>query len=798
MVTTASESVRPPQYVGASVLRVEDRKFLMGKGEYLDDITPPGVLQAAFLRSPHPHARIRGIDVSGARTVGGVVGVFTGHDLLESVAPMVTGLPIPDEEVRTCFRRALPVDKVRHVGEAVAVVVARSRYIAEDACDLIEVEWEPLPAVVDAERSLVPDAPLIDEDLPDNNVVHLEVAGGDGGTAFAEADHVFSKRFHNGRSHAAPLETRGIIADYDPASRVMTLWMSNQMPHLTRTMLAEPLGIPENKLRIIAPEVGGGFGLKAHVFAEDLIIPALSRLLQQPVKWIEDRYENLAASAHAREVRVDLEIAVKSDGTFLGFRERILGDPGAYSCDPYTPLIDVLMAGMCLPGVYNVPNVEFVADAPLTNKCQTGAYRATGMVVVQTVREMLIEEIARELGTDPVELRVKNCIPPEPYKTALGQQYDGGSYAESLRMAQEMLGYEALRARQANLRKEGRYLGIGFSANIEPSGWSTPIARAHGWKSETFAFFDAASVTMEPDGSIIVTTGLHSHGQSLETTLAQVAADRLGARLEDVTVVQGDTASAVYGMGTYASRGAVVGAGSISRAAGEVRTKLARLASEALEASPDDMELEDGRAFVRGAPDRGMTFGEIANFAYFGYTRRPADLEEPAPTSTRSYEPKECYSNATMAAVVEVDAETGEVDVQRFVAVEDCGTMLNPMVVEGQVTGGVAQGIGAALYEELVYNEDGQFLSGNLVDFLYPSFVEIPSIEVAHIETPSPATEGGVKGMGEGGLMAAPAAILNAVADAVSPLGVKIHRSPVTPSSLLAQILEAQDAPDRI
>ena len=385
-MTIPSERVRPPKYVGASVLRVEDRKFLMGKGKYLDDITLPGMLQAAFLRSPHPHARIRSIDVSRARAVEGVLGVFTGHDLLDSVAPMVVGLPIPDEEVRTCVRRALPVDKVRHVGEAVAVAVARSRYVAEDACDLIDVEWETLPAVVDAERALAHDAPLIDEDLPDNNVVHLEVAGGDGKTVFAEADHVFSKRFYNGRQHAAPLETRGVIADYDPASRVMTLWMSNQMPHLTRTMLTEPLGVPENKLRIIAPDVGGGFGLKAHVFVEDVVIPALSRLLGQPVKWIEDRYENLAASAHSREVRVDLEIAVNSDGTFLGFRERILGDPGAYSCDPYTPLIDVLMTGMCLPGVYKVASADFVADAPLTNKCQTGAYRATGMVVVQTVR----------------------------------------------------------------------------------------------------------------------------------------------------------------------------------------------------------------------------------------------------------------------------------------------------------------------------------------------------------------------------------------------------------------------------
>ena len=520
---------------------------------------------------------------------------------------------------------------------------------------------KPLPAIVSAEQALEPDAPLIDEDLPDNNVVHLETAGGDREGAFAKADHVFSKHFHNGRSHAAPLEPRGLIADFNPATGEITMWMSNQMPHLTRLMLTGPLGVPENKLRIIAPDVGGGFGLKAHLFVEDLVIPVLARLLGMPIKWIEDRYESLTASSHAREVTTDLEIAVKSDGTFLGFHERILGDTGAYSPDPYTPLIDVLMAGMCLPGVYKVENVEFVADAPLTNKCQTGAYRATGMVVVQTVREMLIEEIARELDVDPVELRLKNFIPSEPYQAALGQRYDGGSYSESLRKVQELIDYGAVRAHQEKLRKDGRYLGIGFSANIEPAGWSTPIARAHGWKADTFAFFDSASVTMEPDGTITVTTGLHSHGQSLETTLAQVAADRLGARLEDIKVVQGDTESAVWGMGTYASRSAVIGVGSINRAASDVRTKLIRLAAEALEANPDDIELKDGQAFVAGAPHKGMSFQEIATFAYFGYTRRPADLEEPALTSTRSYEPGESYSNISMAAIVEVDVETGEV-----------------------------------------------------------------------------------------------------------------------------------------
>ena len=792
MATT--DRTRPPQYLGARVMRVEDPRFLRGGGQYIDDIALPGMLHAAFCRSPHPHARIKSIDVGATRQLAGVRGVFTGESLKELVGPLVTGLD--HEHIRVLEQRVLPLDRVRHVGEAVAVVVATSRYIAEDACDLIEVEWEPLPYVMDAEEAMKPDAPLIDDSIPDNNTLHLDYEGGNVEEGLAGSDRVYTRKFYFGRQSASPLETRGLIADYDAASEMLTIWMSNQMPHLTRTMISTPLGLPEGRIRIIAPDVGGGFGLKAHVFVEDLIVPVLSRQLLRPIKWIEDRHENLAASGHAREIHYECDIGVNEDGTFTTIYGRLLGNNGAYNNYPYCAFIDVGMGGNLLPGMYDWQHARYVSDAPLTNKCQTSAYRATGMVVGNSMREIMIDEIARDMDIDPVEMRLQNTIPPDPYVNALGHKYDGGSYAEALKKAAEALDYEGFRQRQRELLEDGRYLGIGFSTCVEPAGWATEHARAHHWGEGfgTFGgYFDSASVTVEPDGSVTVTTGLHSHGQSHETTFAQVAADALGVRLEDVRVRQGDTASAVYGVGTYASRSSVLGAGTIMRAGADVRAKLVRIAAHELEADPADIELYDGRAHVRGSPDKTIDVTQLAQLAYFGHTNRPADLEEPALTSTRSYDPPESYNNSTFGAIVEVDIETGIIDLQRFAAVEDCGTMLNPNVVEGQVAGGAAQGIGMALYEEVCYDEEGQLQTGSLVEFLYPSMMEVPDIEAEHIETPSPVTAAGVKGLGEGGLLTTPAAVVNAAADALAPLGVALDRLPLNPDYVLSRIRAARE-----
>lgn len=780
-------------YIGARIPRVEDRRLLRGKGRYLDDVELPDLAEAAFVRSPFAHARIRSIDVEAARRLDGVAGVFTGHDVNHLVNPMVAGRDDYGQralgpDVRETARLLLPTEKARHVGEAVAVVVARDRYVAEDACELIEVDWEPLPAVVDAEAALLPDAPRIDEALPDNNIVHSALERGDVERAFAEAEHVFRKRFYHGRCYAAPLETRGNIADWSDPNAKLTVWVSTQLPHLMRTYIAGILGISEGKLHVIVPDVGGGFGLKAHLFPEDVLIPVLSRLLARPVKWIEDRYEGIAASSHAREVRCDLEAAVDGSGKILAFRAGILGNVGAYSPNPYTPWIDVGMTAKCLLGPYDVPNVSYTTDAPLTNKCQTGAYRGVGQTVSQAARESLVDDIARALEIDPVELRLRNSIPPEPRTNALGHEYDGGSYEECLRRACEVIGYEDLRARQSQLREQGRYLGIGFCFFMEHGAWGSRTYRAHGADRP---FIDVVRITMEPDGSVVVATGLTSSGQGHQTAFAQVAAEVLGARLEDIEVIQADTERTPFSMGTRGSRSGVVGSGAIMRAASDVREKLVKIAAHALEVDPEDIELAGGKATVRGAPAQELSFFEIAQIAYFAPERRPPDLDEPALVATRSYDPDPAYGNGTVVAVVEIDAETGIVKVEDILVVDDCGVMLNPLLVDGQVCGGIAQGLGQTLLEEVVYDEDGQLLSATLMDFLFPTANDVPEIRVEHIVTPSPTTESGMKGVAESGIIAGPAAILNAVADALSPFGVEVNRIPIGPDDVRALLREA-------
>jgi carbon-monoxide dehydrogenase large subunit len=789
-MATEPLTVRPPQYVGARVLRVEDKKYLMGRGKYLDDLTLPGMLHAAFVRSPYAHARIKSIDVTAARELEGVVAVLTGDDLADISTPLVAELQ--REEVHPVTKELLPTDKARHVGEAIAVVVAESRYLAEDGCQLVDIEWDPLPVVLDAEAALRGEPALIHDDLPNNCVAHIEFDTGAVDEAFAKADHVFKKRFHAGRSHAQPLETRGVMADYEVSTDHLTIWSSTQLPHFLRTLIAPHIKMAERNLTVIAPDVGGGFGLKCHVYAEEAIIPIAARQLGRPVKWVEDRIEHLAASGHAKEIIMDLEIAVMDDGTFTGFRGHYIGDGGAYSGFPWTSLIDPLAAASLLPSLYDVREFAYTVDAALTNKCQTTAYRGPGMAPGHMGRETLIDDIAHKLGIDPVELRVKNTIGPEPYVTANGMRFDGGSYVESIRLAQELVDYDGFRERQAEARAQGRYLGIGFSPFVEAGTWGSQGAQALGFPAE---FYDTASVTVEPDGSVTVTTGTFNHGQGHHTSLAQVAADRLGVRIEDVRIVDGDTSKAVWGAGTYASRSAVVAGGAIRKAAADVRDKLLALAGRMLEASPDDIELYDGHATVKGVPGKTIPVAQLAGVGYFGGALRPED-QEPALTATRYYDPPQTYSNGTIVAIVEVDGGTGHVDVQRIVAVEDCGTMLNPLIVEGQVHGAVAQGIGAALYEACEYDANGQLLSGTLMDFLYPSTMEVPNIEVSHLETPSPVTEGGMKGMAEGGTIAAPAAVLNAITDALSPFGAEIVHSPVRPSDVL-ELMSAGMAADR-
>ncbi len=775
------------KYIGMSVLRTEDPVFLTGRAHYTDDIHLAGMVHAAFLRSPHPHAKILSIDKERALAIPGVHAVYTQADFDPILGPFVTTVQRP--EVLTVTRSIMDSTVARFVGQPIALVLADSRYIAEDGVDEIDVEWEPLEAVMDAERALAPDAPILREELGTNNFAHIEFQRGDVDGLFAKADKVFSKRFHHGRFGAQPLEGRGVIADWDTHSNELTMWTSTQVPHLIRTFTAGPLGIPESKVRVIADHVGGGFGMKAHVFDEEALIPAASKLLGKPVKWTEDRYEDLAASLHSKEMIVDLEIAMDKDNNFLAFRGYYLGVAGAWPAHPWTSLIDTLPAASLLPSIYDIQAVATSLDSPFTNRCPSGAYRGVGWTPGHVARESFIDDIARELDVDPVALRLQNAIPDEPFVTVTGMKYDGGSYSASIRKTMEMLDYENLRKKQADLRTEGRYLGIGFSPYVEPTAWGSEVAKANGFAAE---YFDAANVTIEPDGSVTVTTGCHNHGQAHYTTLAQVAADTLGVAFESIRVIENDSTQAVYGTGTYASRTAVVAGGAIMRAGKEVRDKIIRLAAHAMEVSPDDVELADGVASVKGVPDKTMSMAELGFLSYYGGANRVPDTE-PMLTATRSYDPPETYSNGTITAVVEVDAETGKVDLQYMACCEDCGTMLNPMVVDGQMMGAIAQGIGGAMYEELAYDENGQFLAASLMDYLYPSTAEVPHIDIAHIETPSAVTEGGIKGMGESGVIAAGAAVVNAIADAVSAFGkVQVRKTPLGPSDVLDLIREAR------
>ncbi|MEA2402909.1 MAG: aerobic carbon-monoxide dehydrogenase large subunit [Thermoleophilaceae bacterium] len=777
-----------PGNVGARVPRIEDPRFLTGKARYIDDLAFPNALHAAFVRSPYAHARILSVDATAALELEGVAAVYSGADLESVVGPLTAGGGRP--EIIATEQRVLPVDRALYAGEPVVVVLAESRYLAEDACELVRVKWEALPAVLNPEEAMRPDAPILHEGAPDNNTGHIEDSAGEVEGAFARADHVFFSRFHTGRYAAMPLEPRGVAAEWDDGEGVMRLWSATQIPHVIRRALSTPLGILENRIEVIAPMLGGGFGLKSHVFVEEALLCALARLVGRPVKWIEDRYEHLAASTHAKELIAEMELAVAADGTFLGLRGHYTTDAGAYSCIPYTAMINTLDGATISASLYAIENVAYVVDAPFTNKCQMGAYRGIGWGPVQTAREVLIDQAAAALGRDPVELRLQNIIPSAPYRAALGQTYDGGSYREAVERVCELVDYQDFRARQARLREEGRYIGIGITPYIEVAGLSSEMARANSLND---AYTDQSRVTVEPDGSVTITTGLHSHGQGHETTFAQVAADRLGVTMDSIRLVQGDTRITAYGMGTFASRSAVIGTGVISKAAAVVRERMVDIAAHMLECAPEDVDLVDGRAAVAGVPNRFVTVADIAQFAYWGGVEQPPELDYDL-SAIGSYKPGEVYTNGAIAAIVEVDVETGEIDLQKIVTVTDCGTMLNPMIVEGQVAGAVAQGIGGALYEDIVYSDDGQLLTTSLMEYLYPTTAEVPPMVLEHIETPSPNTEGGVKGVGEAGTIATPGAIANAIADALRPFGVRIESSPIGPSQVLDLLQGADEA----
>lgn len=786
-MSTTTQMTGATKQIGARRKRTEDPQMLMGKAKYVDDISLPGMVEIAFLRSTHGHARIKRIQLDKARAHPDCIDIITGQEFdigTTTFVPKTLGVLKP---VSTPF---IAKDKVRYVGEIMAVVVAPNRYIAEDIVDLIEVEYEGLRAYADVEDAMVEGATLLHEELGTNIYYSDSFSKGDVKGAFAQADLVVREKVKTGRTSAAPMETRGVIASWG-WDDTLTVWSSTQMPYPLRTYIAVNLKIPEQLIRVIAPTVGGGFGQKAHFFPEEFILPWVARKLRKPVKWTEDRREHLLSAAHAKQNTIYMDIALKKDGTILAMKMKSIGDSGAYSLFPWSGLIEPVVGNNGSPGAFTVANVEYETIVCLTNKMSTGAYRGVGWSAVCFARDMVLTKAAALLGLDITDIFLKNMIRKDefPYTTATNQTYDSGDYARVLGKCMEVSDYAEMK-KGPRLQADGKLRGVGIAFFVEQTNWGSRSAQESGFPA---TLHDTTTVEIDPSGKVTIRSGQFSHGQGLRTTLAQVAADTLGVPFEDIVVLDGDTATGAYGMGTFASRSAVIGGGTVMRAAGDVRTKLLKIAAHVMEANAADLTIEEGRIFVKGSPDRAMTVAEIAYITYFDRFRRPDENEvEPVLSATRHYDPPAAYANGSHAVIIELDPQTGVLDIKRIVAVEDCGNMINPKIVEGQMRGGAAQGIGMGLLESLDYDNNGQLRNASFMDFLIPNARTLPDIECAHIVTPSPYTEGGFKGAGEAAMLSIHIALANAVADALREYGPLVPMStPVGPQQVMDLIASA-------
>jgi aerobic carbon-monoxide dehydrogenase large subunit len=785
MPDASDPGIPPRRYVGAAISPRETRKLVLGRGTYIGDLTQPRMLHAAFVRSPHAHARILRIDADAARRAPGIEAVLTGADLAKVVAPLRMAPPI--DGLLPMEMPILPTDKVRFVGDPVACVIGATPYQVEDACALVEVEYQPLSAVVDPERTQEPGQPLVDEAVPANRPYRGVFGHGDVDAALAAADRIVTARFHQGRQTHAPMEPRGCLASWLPGDGTLTFWHATQIPHPIRSALAARLGLAESAVRVITPDVGGGFGQKIPLYREELATAAASKLLERPVRWIETRRENLMAALHAREDIVTVRAAVKEDGTILGVDAEILADFGAYAYFPANYMARVI--GMMIPGAYRMQEYRYTLTTVLTNKCPSGPYRAP-MLICAWVTEGTVDAIARELGLDPVEVRRRNMLSDDdlPYATATELTYRSVYPRETLERALAAVEYPALRQAQQQARAEGRIVGIGIATYVEPNTYGSAFYKTAGIAGSGH---DAAIVRVEPSGAISAQIGVVSQGQTHQTTVAQALADAFTVPIEQVRVLSGDTAAAPYGMGTRGARGGVVSAGAALGAARILTEKLVRIAAHLLETPVDDLELSAGRVQIKGAPETGFAVAQLAQKAYLAPTDLPPGME-PGLEATHAFDPPALtFSSGTHVCAIEIDAETGRIAIIRYLIVEDCGTMLNPKVVEGQVLGATVQGLAGALSEEIVYDADGQNLSGTLLDYALPTAGRLPLFEVHHLGRPDPNTPLGMKGMSEGGTMGASAAISNAVADALSPLGLCASRQPFTARRLAERLRTA-------
>ena len=772
----------PLRYTGMRIKRLEDPRLLTGRGRYLDDLGLPRMLVASFVRSPYAHARIVRIDTAAARALPGIVAVVTADDLRAVTKPLAPRLD--GRGFTPTAWPALADGVARFGGEAVAAVVATDPYVAADARELVTVEWEAKPVVAS-----------IDQALASNQILfQRRHRQGDVDGAFARAAIVLRQTFEHGRCAPSPLEPRGILADWD--GDALTIWSANQAPSIMRTALADALGLPHAQVRIVSPDVGGGFGLKMQVFPEDVAVAALARRLGRPVKWLEERRENLAAASQARAQRTAVEIAAAADGTVLALRSRVMSDNGAYHAYPTTGVLEPLGTASIMPGPYRITAYEFEALALATNKPPLGAYRGVGMTMGAFVAERMLDLVAERLKLDPADVRRRNLIPREayPFTSATGYTYDSGDYPKALEEALAAVEYDKLRREQEAARAEGRLVGIGIACYTEYTGMGSAGFRRRG--AVEVPGIEAATVTVDADATVRCALSFPTQGQGHATTIAQIVADRLGLALEDVRLQRVDTAESPRGSGTFASRGTVAMLGTAAVAADRVGDKLRALAAHRLEAAAPDVELAGGRAFVRGFPDRSIALAEITRIAYSPPRGGLPDGLAPGLEATVYCDlPGPTFSGAVHVAVVEVDPGTGRVTVRRYALVEDCGRVINPLIVEGQIHGAVAQGIGEALLESVVYDDDGQLLTATLMDYALPRADDLPLLEIGHLETPSPITPGGVKGMGEGGTIGAPATIANAVADAVRRLGVQITTLPIRPESLLGRSVTGRERP---
>src|SRR5579863_6790713 len=756
--------------VGKRIRRKEDPRLITGAATYVDDIKLPGMHYATIVRSPHAAANIRSINTKAALAIKGVAAVFTGKDV-EGVGPVPCGAALPG--LRVPDHRVLATDRVYYVGHPVAVVVAIDRYVAADAADKIEVDYEVLTAVADPEKALAPGAPAVHPQWPDNTAFTFHQEGGEVDQAFAEADVVVKQRIVSQRLVPMAMETRGVVAEWRGADRALTVYTSTQVPHLVRTLLAAQLGLDENRLRVVAPETGGGFGSKLNVYAEEALVAFVAMKLNKPVKWIETRRENFTCTIHGRGHVDYYEVAAKRDGTILGIKLKLIQDLGAYHqlLTPVIPTLSVLM----MPGLYRTKNVRADIIGAFTNCVPTDAYRGAGRPEATHGIERMVDILASELKMDPAEIRVKNFIHREefPFPTATGLMYDSGNYAAPLDKAMATVDYKKLRAEQVEARKQGKFMGIGICTYGEICGFGpSPATPAGGWES--------ATVKIEPSGKVTVLTGTCSHGQGEETTFAQIAADELGVEIDDVLVLRGDTAIVPYGIGTFGSRATAIGGTALYFALQELQGKVKKFGAMLLES--DDVAFANGRVTCNKT-GQSKSFAEIAGATYRAMKLPPNT--EPGLQSTHFWEPPNfVFGFGAHIVITDIDKDTGQIKIRRYVAVDDCGNILNPLIVDGQVHGGVAQGLGQALWEQAVYDDNGQLITGEYMDYAMPRAHMMPWVESDHTITPSPVNPLGVKGVGEAGTIGCSPAVVNSVVDALTPLGVRHLDMPRTPEKI--------------